>query len=98
MKSNKNIEVLSRPCVSTRTEQRLFLTDRTHTIATVAEVEVVQVAVFAHLEVEVPRITRIVSVERTRPVVAVGTIVNELTVRTVAGSRQEKSLAVLRRE
>ena len=56
----------------------------------VVAVVVVHVGV-ARIEVEVPRVVRVVRVERTRPVVAVRASVVELTVPTVARSGQEET-------
>ena len=48
-------------------------------------------AVIARIEVEVPRVVRVVRVERTRPVVAVAACVVETTIVAVARSRQEET-------
>ena len=62
----------------------------------VVAVVVVHVAI-ARIEVEVPRVVRVVRVERTRPVVAVGPGIVELTVVAVAGSGQEDTTCLRRR-
>ena len=67
----------------------LVLENGPHRKAVVAVV-VVHVGV-ARIEVEVPRVVRVVRVERTRPVVAVRASVVELTVPTVARSGQEET-------
>lgn len=58
---------------------------------TVVAVVVVHVGV-ARIEVEVPRVVRVVRVERTRPVVAVAASVVKLIVPAVASSGQEETL------
>ena len=58
---------------------------------TVVAVVVVHVGV-ARIEVEVPRVVRVVRVERTRPIVAVAAHIVELIVPAVAGSGQEETL------
>ena len=67
------------------TEQGLFLTDRPHREAIVA-VDVDHIAA-VRIEVEVPRVARAVSVERPRPIVAVGAREVELTVPAAVSSR-----------
>ena len=65
------------------------LADRPHG-ETVVAVVVVHVGV-VRIEVEVPRVVRVASVERTRPVVAVVASIAELVVPTVARSGQEET-------
>ena len=57
---------------------------------TVVAVVVVHVGV-ARIEVEVPRVVRVVRVERTRPVVAVAACVVETAIVAVARSGQEET-------
>lgn len=54
---------------------------------TVVAVVVVRV-VIAGIEVQIPRVVRIICVERTRPVVSVGTGIFEIRFVAIAGSRQ----------
>ena len=88
------------------TEQGLILTrgaHRTDRLAVVADA--VEHAADARIEVEVPRVARIICVERSRPVIAVGACVVEFTVPAViepivpavASGRKEERLAVLLR-
>ena len=51
-------------------------------------------AVVVRIEVEVPRVVRVVCVERTRPVVAVRANIVELVIPTVASSGQEETPSV----
>ena len=67
----------------------LVLADRPYG-KTVIAVVVVHIGV-VRIEVEVPRVVRVVGVERTRPIVAVVASVVELVVPTVARSGQEKT-------
>ena len=66
----------------------LLRTNSANGVPTVA-VEVVAHVVTARIEAEAPRVVRSVRVERTRPVVAVGTSMAELTIVAAAGSRQK---------
>lgn len=52
-------------------------------------VAVVVRVVIARIEVEFPRVVRVVRIERTGPVVAVGACVVETRIVAVPGSRQE---------
>ena len=60
---------------------------------TVVAVVVVHVVV-VRIEVEVPRVVRVVRVERTRPIVAVRPNVVEIAIPTVARSGQEETPSI----
>ena len=59
---------------------------------------VVAHAIIARTEAEAPRAARVVSVERTRPVVAVAACVVEVATAAVASSGQEETIAIARNE
>lgn len=89
--SNIIIHLLSLPVM----EQKLVLECGAHrTDRETAEPASVVHAVTVRKEVEVPRVVRAVSAERTRPVVAVAASVDEFIDPTVAGGGQEKSVTV----
>ena len=67
-------------------------THRTNSEPVVAVV-VVHVAI-ARIEIEVPRVVRVIRVERTRPVVTVRASIVETAFVAVAGGRQEETYSI----